>query len=88
MKYKVAQKELQKAFDSQKTISIPKLKRLFQSLNISVQKPLGDSSKEVAYLKGEIKKLKAENEHIKRRRKNEFKTTFRNAKEIKRKNRI
>lgn len=67
MKYKVAQKELQKAFDSQKTISIPKLKRLFQSLNLSVKEPLNSDNQEKIYLKREIKKLRKENNQLKRR---------------------
>lgn len=74
MKYKVAQKELQKAFDSQKTISIPKLKRLFQSLNLSVKEPLNSDNQEKVYLKREIKKLRKENNQLKRRLKNELKT--------------
>lgn len=74
MKYKVAQKELQKAFDSQKTISIPKLKRLFQSLNLSVKEPLNSDNQEKIYLKREIKKLRKENNQLKRRLKNELKT--------------
>jgi len=74
VKYKVAQKELQKAFDSQKTISIPKLKRLFQSLNLSVKEPLNSDNQEKVYLKREIKKLRKENNQLKRRLKNELKT--------------
>lgn len=74
MKYKVAQKELQKALDSQKTISIPKLKRLFQSLNLSVKEPLNSDNQEKIYLKREIKKLRKENNQLKRRLKNELKT--------------
>jgi hypothetical protein len=74
VKYKVAQKELQKAFDSQKTISIPKLKRLFQSLNLSVKEPLNSDNQEKIYLKREIKKLRKENNQLKRRLKNELKT--------------
>ncbi|AJI24103.1 hypothetical protein H8R29_23650 [Priestia megaterium] len=65
MKYKEAQAELQKVFDHQQTVSVPKLKRLFQSLNISVKKPLGNSNEEISYLKGEISKLKKENKRLK-----------------------
>jgi hypothetical protein len=64
VKYKEAQAELQKVFDHQQTVSVPKLKRLFQSLNISVKKPLGNSNREVSYLKGEISKLKKENKRL------------------------
>lgn len=65
VKYKEAQAELQKIFDHQQTVSVPKLKRLFQSLNISVKKPLGNSNREVSYLKGEISKFKKENKRLK-----------------------
>lgn len=72
MKYKEAQAELQKVFDNQQTVSVPKLKRLFQSLNISVKKPLGGSNKEISFLKGEISRLKKENKRLKGRTDNEF----------------
>ncbi len=65
VKCKEAQAELQKVFDHQQTVSVPKLKRLFQSLNISVKKPLGNSNREVSYLKGEISKLEKENKRLK-----------------------
>ncbi|MED3888166.1 hypothetical protein [Priestia aryabhattai] len=65
MKYKEAQAELQKVFDHQQTVSVPKLKRLFQSLNISVKKPSGNSNTEISFLKGEISKLKKENKRLK-----------------------
>ncbi|MFP7732726.1 hypothetical protein ACLHDF_04760 [Priestia aryabhattai] len=64
MKYKEAQAKLQKVFDHQQTVSVPKLKRLFQSLNISVKKSLGNSNREVSYLKGEISKLEKENKRL------------------------
>ncbi|MBU3569246.1 hypothetical protein IUK39_03515 [Priestia aryabhattai] len=72
MRYKEAQAELQKGFDHQQTVSVPKLKRLFQSLNISVKKPLGNSNEEISYLQGEISRLKKENKRLKRRSDNEF----------------
>ena len=58
------QAELQKVFDHQQTVSVPKLKRLFQSLNISVKKPLGNSNREVSFLKSEISRLKKENKRL------------------------
>mgnify|MGYP007024765880 CR=1 FL=1 len=54
MTHKQAKRQLQHALDNQKTISIPKLKRLMQSMNISLE-PSKD--KEVKYLKGEIRNL-------------------------------
>jgi hypothetical protein len=67
VKYKEAQAELQKVFDHQQTVSVPKLKRLFQSLNISVKKTLGNPNTEISYLKGEISKLKKENKRLRGR---------------------
>lgn len=64
VKYREAQAEFQKVFDHQQTVSVPKLKPLFESLNISVKKPLGDSNKEISYLKGEISKLKKKNKRL------------------------
>ncbi len=55
MKYKQAKAQLQHALKHQKTISIPKLNTLLQSMNISF-KP--SESVEVKYLKSEIKKLR------------------------------
>ena len=55
MKYEQAKAQLQHALKHQKTISIPKLKTLLQSMNISF-KP--SESVEVKYLKSEIKKLR------------------------------
>lgn len=57
MKYEQAKAQLQQALKHQKTISIPKLNKLLQSMNISFKfKP--SESVEVKYLKGEIKKLR------------------------------
>ena len=55
MKYEQAKAQLQHALKHQKTISIPKLNTLLQSLNISL-KPSKDT--EIKYLKKEIKKLR------------------------------
>jgi hypothetical protein len=55
LKYKQAKAQLQHALKHQKTISIPKLNTLLQSMNISF-KP--SESVEVKYLKSEIKKLR------------------------------
>ena len=54
MTHKQAKEQLQHALDNQKTISVSKLKRLMQALNISLE-PSKD--KEVKYLKGEIRNL-------------------------------
>ena len=54
MVHEEAKKQLQEALNNQKTISIPKLKRLLQTLNISLE-PSKD--KEIKYLKGEIRNL-------------------------------
>jgi len=55
LKYEQAKAQLQHALKHQKTISIPKLNTLLQSLNISL-KPSKDT--EIKYLKKEIKKLR------------------------------
>jgi len=55
MKYEQAKAQLQHALKHQKTISISKLNKLLQSLNISL-KPSKDA--EIKYLKKEIKKLR------------------------------
>jgi hypothetical protein len=55
LKYEQAKAQLQHALKHQKTISIPKLNTLLQSMNISF-KP--SESVEVKYLKSEIKKLR------------------------------
>lgn len=54
MKYQEAKKQLEYALKYQKTIRVTRLKTLMQSLNISLK---SSESKEVAYLKNEIKKL-------------------------------
>ena len=54
MKFKQAKQDLQHVLDHQSTISIPKLKRLMSALNINLE---STESKEVKYLKNEVKKL-------------------------------
>lgn len=65
MKYKEAKQQLQEALNNQKTISIPKLKRLLQTLNISLE-PSKD--KEIKYLKGEIRNLHKQIRRLRRAR--------------------
>ena len=60
MKFKEAKKQLQHALDHQQTISINKLKKLMQSMNMNLE-PSRD--REVEYLKREIKNL---HRHIKK----------------------
>ena len=55
MRYEQAKVQLQQALKHQKTISIPKLNTLLQSMNISLTP---SESVEVKYLKNEIKKLR------------------------------
>jgi hypothetical protein len=55
LKYEQAKAQLQHALKHQKTISIPKLNTLLQSMNISLE---ASESVEVKYLKSEIKKLR------------------------------
>jgi hypothetical protein len=55
LKYEQAKAQLQHALKHQKTISIPKLNMLLQSMNISLE---ASESVEVKYLKSEIKKLR------------------------------
>ena len=57
MKFHEAKSQFKHALKHQKTIQISKLKRLMQSMNISLEP---SESKEVRYLKNEIKKLKKE----------------------------
>lgn len=65
MKYEQAKAEFQHALDHQQTISIKRLRKLMQSMNMSLQ-PTKDV--EVAYFKGEVKRL---NERLrKEKRKN------------------
>ncbi|WP_419962166.1 hypothetical protein [Psychrobacillus sp. BM2] len=54
MKFKQAKQVLQHAIDHQSTISIPKLKKLLQALNIGLE---STESNEVKYLKNEVKNL-------------------------------
>lgn len=55
MKYDEAKRQFEYALNNQKTIAIPKLKRIMQSMNISLEP---SESKEVRYLKNEIKNLR------------------------------
>lgn len=64
MVHEEAKKQLQEALNNQKTISIPKLKRLLQTLNISLEP---SKEKEVKYLKGEIKNLRKKIKRLKRK---------------------
>ena len=65
MKYKQAKEEFQYALDHQQTISISKLSKLMQSMNMSLQPT---ENAEVEYLKGELKRT---NERLrKEKRKN------------------
>ena len=54
MKFKEAKKQFQHALDHQQTISINKLKKLMQSMNMNLEP---SEEKEVRYLKREIKNL-------------------------------
>jgi hypothetical protein len=54
MKLDQAKSQLRYALRNQKTISIPKLQEILQSMNFSFE---DNKSKEVKYLRGEIKKL-------------------------------
>lgn len=56
LKYQEAQQELRRILKEQQTVSVPKLKKILNSLNISLKKP--SSQQEIDYLKSEIKKLK------------------------------
>ena len=56
LKYISAQQEMSTALSSQQTISINKLKRLLNNMNISIQPGKTTENVEVAYLKSEIKK--------------------------------
>ena len=60
MKFKEAKKQFQYALDHQKTISINKLKKLMQSMNMNLET---SRDREVEYLKREIKNL---HRHIKK----------------------
>lgn len=56
MKYKEAQQQLRHALKNQQTISIPKLSKILQAMNISLKK--NNDSQEVKFLKNEIRKLR------------------------------
>lgn len=56
MNFEEAKRQLRYALRNQKTISIDKLNKLLQSMNISTKRTT--ESHEVEYLKGEIKRLK------------------------------
>lgn len=59
MKYHEAKKQFKYALKHQQTISIPKLSKLMQSMNMSLE---STENKEIRYLKNEIRKLREENE--------------------------
>ncbi len=54
MNYEEAKRQLKQALDNQQTISISRLKRLMQIMNMSLEP---SESAEVRYLKNEIRKL-------------------------------
>lgn len=54
LKYHQAKQEFEHALNHQQTISVAKLRRLMQVMNMSLEP---STDKEVKYLKGEIKKL-------------------------------
>ncbi|ANU28436.1 hypothetical protein [Planococcus versutus] len=68
-KYTNAQLELKRVLGEQQTVSVTKLLKLLNSLNVSLDAEKNETS-ETTYLKGEIrardKKLKLLNEQIKR----------------------
>lgn len=66
MKYEQARDELQRILEEQQTVSIPKLRRLLQVVNVSFKPGKEPDTQEVAFLKGEIKKL---NKRIRRMKK-------------------
>lgn len=65
MKYEKAKSEFRHALDHQQTISIKKLRKLMQVMNMSLQ-PSKDV--EVAYLRDEIKKLKKKSKKKKKKK--------------------
>lgn len=65
MKYDDARLELKRILNEQQTVSIPKLKRLLQSMNISL-KDKTTIEREGSYLKGEITKLKKKRKTFKK----------------------
>ena len=54
MKFEEAKRQFQYALDNQKTITINKLKKLMQAMNMTLE---SSKDREVAYLKGEIRRL-------------------------------
>jgi len=62
MNHNQAKDELRRCLRENKTITVPKLEKLMQALNMSLE---STHDKEVNYLKAEIKKL---NKKIKRQR--------------------
>lgn len=61
MKYQEAKKQFKHALKHQHTISISKLSKLMQAMNISLE---STESKEISYLKNEIRKLRGKDERI------------------------
>lgn len=53
-KYEAAQAELKRILKEQQTVSVPKLRRLINSLNVSLQPGKTPDSAEVAYLKKQL----------------------------------
>lgn len=66
MKYYEAKEQFRYALDHQQTISIKKLRKLMQVMNMSLQ-PTKDA--EVAHFKGEVKRLNERLRKEKRKRK-------------------
>lgn len=56
MKDTEARQLLRKALDEQQTISVPKLKRILEAMNVSLKKDNRD--REIEYLRNEIRKLR------------------------------
>lgn len=65
MKYHQARNKLRHILSTQKTVTTTRLREIVESMNIPLE---GDSpeTREVQYLKNEIKKLKDENRRLKR----------------------
>lgn len=64
MKYDKAKQDFKRVLDEQQTVSVLKLRKLMQTLNMNLE-PSKDA--EVAYLKGEIKKLTIRNNQLERK---------------------
>jgi len=56
MTHDEAQQELKRVLREQQTVSVPKLKRLLETMNISLKK--NNRDREIAYLRNEIKKYR------------------------------